>query len=54
MACPNGMDAERAFLDALRQVNTAKVTRQYLDVFDASGSSLPASKPATCRPDPNA
>jgi len=40
MACPNGMDTERAFLDALRQVRTAKVTRQHLDVFDASGKFL--------------
>ena len=40
MACPNGMDTERAFLDALRQVNTAKITRQHLDVFDAAGKFL--------------
>jgi len=40
MACPNGMDTERAFLDALRQVNTVKVTRQHLDAFDASGKFL--------------
>lgn len=40
MACPNGMDTERVFLDALRQVRTAKVTRQHLEVFDASGKFL--------------
>ena len=40
MACPNGMDTERAFLEALRQVRTAKVTRQHLEVFDVSGKLL--------------
>jgi copper homeostasis protein (lipoprotein) len=40
MACPTGMDTERMFLDVLRQVRTAKVTRQHLDVFDAAGNFL--------------
>jgi uncharacterized lipoprotein YbaY/heat shock protein HslJ/uncharacterized lipoprotein NlpE involved in copper resistance len=40
MACPDGMDTERAFLDALRQVSTVKVTRQHLEMFDASGKFL--------------
>jgi hypothetical protein len=34
------MDTERAFLEALRQVNTAKITRQHLELFDASGTLL--------------
>jgi copper homeostasis protein (lipoprotein) len=40
MACPNGMETERAFLDALRQVSTTKITRQHLEMFDASGKLL--------------
>jgi heat shock protein HslJ len=40
MACPNGMETERAFLDALRQVTTTKITRQHLEMFDASGKLL--------------
>jgi copper homeostasis protein (lipoprotein) len=40
MACPTGMETERAFPAALRQVSTAKITRQHLDVFDASGKFL--------------
>ena len=40
MACPTGMDTERAFLNALGQVRTTKITRQHLNVLDASGKFL--------------
>ena len=40
MACPTGMDTERAFLNALAQVRTTKITRQHLEMFDASGKLL--------------
>jgi copper homeostasis protein (lipoprotein) len=38
MACPEGMDTERAFLGALRDVKRLKITRQHLDLFDAAGN----------------
>jgi copper homeostasis protein (lipoprotein) len=38
MACPEGMDTEKAFLEALRQVNKLKITRQHLELFDAAGN----------------
>jgi copper homeostasis protein (lipoprotein) len=37
MACPEGMDTEKAFLEALRQVNTWKIAGQHLELFDAAG-----------------
>lgn len=40
MACPDGMEIERPFLDAMQKVSTTKITRQHLDVFDASGKFL--------------
>jgi copper homeostasis protein (lipoprotein) len=40
MACPNGMDTERAFLDALQKASTTKITRQHLELFDTSGKFL--------------
>ena len=40
MACPTGMDTERTFLDVLRQVRTTKITRQHLEMLDASGKLL--------------
>jgi heat shock protein HslJ len=38
MACPDGMDTEKAFLAALSQAKRAKITRQHLELFDASGN----------------
>ena len=40
MACPDGMDTERAFLSALSQVKTWKLAGQQLELFDASGRLL--------------
>ena len=40
MACPSGMEVERQFLAALRASNTARITRQRLDLFDARGKLL--------------
>ena len=37
MACLEGMDTEKAFLDALRQVNKWKIAGQHLELFDAAG-----------------
>ena len=36
MACLEGMDTEKAFLDALGQVNTWKIVGQHLELFDAA------------------
>jgi heat shock protein HslJ len=38
MACPEGIDTEKAFLEALRHVNTLRMTRQHLELFDAAGN----------------
>jgi copper homeostasis protein (lipoprotein) len=40
MACPDGMDTEKAFLAALREVKTWKIAGQHLEVFDAAGKLL--------------
>jgi copper homeostasis protein (lipoprotein) len=40
MACPEGSDTEQAFLEALRQVHTWKITRQHLEWFDAAGHQV--------------
>jgi heat shock protein HslJ len=40
MACPEGMDTEKAFLGALSQANRAKITRQHLELFDATGNRV--------------
>ena len=37
MACPEGMDTEKAFLDVLTQVKTWKISRQQLELFNAGG-----------------
>ena len=37
MACPEGMDTEKAFLEALGQVNKWKIAGQHLELFDAAG-----------------
>ena len=38
MACQETMETERNFLTALEQVRTARVTRNQLELFDASGT----------------
>jgi heat shock protein HslJ len=38
MACPEGSDSEQAFLEALRQVHSWKITGQHLALFDATGT----------------
>ena len=38
MACPETMETERKFLAALQQVRSARVTRNLLELLDASGS----------------
>ncbi|HZQ55481.1 MAG TPA: META domain-containing protein [Bryobacteraceae bacterium] len=40
MACMEGMDTEKAFLDMLKRVSTWKVTGKQLELYDASGVSL--------------
>jgi copper homeostasis protein (lipoprotein) len=40
MACPQGMDLEKTFLEALGQVKTWKITGQHLDLFDAAGKPV--------------
>lgn len=40
MACPAGMDTERAFLGALQQAARARVAQQQLELLDASGAVL--------------
>jgi copper homeostasis protein (lipoprotein) len=38
MACPEGGDTEKVFLEALRQVKKWKITGQHLELFDAAGT----------------
>jgi len=40
MACPEGMDTEKAFLKALTETKTWKLTEQKLELFDAHGKLL--------------
>jgi copper homeostasis protein (lipoprotein) len=40
MASADGLDTEQAFLKALAQVKTWKVTGQQLELFDAGGGLL--------------
>ncbi len=37
MVCAEGMDTEKAFLEALKQVSRSKIVRQHLELFDSSG-----------------
>jgi heat shock protein HslJ len=37
MACADGMDTEKVFLQALGQVNTGKITGTQLELFDIEG-----------------
>jgi uncharacterized lipoprotein YbaY/heat shock protein HslJ len=40
MACAQGMDTEKAFLEALRQVERWKIAGQHLELFDAAGKQV--------------
>jgi putative lipoprotein len=40
MACPEGMETEKVFLQALEQVNTWKIGGQQLEFFDAAGNLI--------------
>jgi len=40
MACPEGMETEKAFLQALGQVNTWKIAGKQLELFDAAGNLI--------------
>jgi copper homeostasis protein (lipoprotein) len=40
MACVEGEDTEKSFLDALEQVKTWKIVGEHLELFDASGTLL--------------
>jgi putative lipoprotein len=40
MACPEGMDTEKAFLRVLTEVKTWKIAEQQLELFDAGGNLL--------------
>ena len=38
MACADGMETEKAFLEALTRVDKAKIVRQHLEMFDRTGN----------------
>ena len=40
MACLEGMDTEKAFLQALQQVNSWKISGQHLELFDTDGNQI--------------
>jgi heat shock protein HslJ len=40
MACPEGMDTEKAFLKAIEEVKTWKVAQRKLELFDAGGNAV--------------
>lgn len=40
MACPKGMDIEKAFLDSLKEVKTWKIEGQQLELLDARGNAV--------------
>jgi copper homeostasis protein (lipoprotein) len=40
MACPEGMDTEKAFFEALAQVKTWNVIGQHLELYDVNGQLL--------------
>jgi len=40
MACPEGMDTEKALLNALEEVKTWKVTQRKLELFDIDGNAV--------------
>jgi heat shock protein HslJ len=40
MACPEGMQQEKEFVDALQRVRNWKISGQHLDLFDESGTPV--------------
>ena len=40
MACPDGMETEKLFLEALGKTGRFRITRQHLELLDASGTVL--------------
>ena len=40
MACPEGMDTEKAFLKALEDVKTWRIKKRKLELFDAGGDAV--------------
>jgi len=40
MACPEGMDTEKAFLQALSQATNWKITGQHLELYNAAGNTI--------------
>jgi heat shock protein HslJ len=40
MACLEGMEIEKAFLQVFPQVNSWKINGQHLDLFDSSGRRI--------------
>lgn len=40
MACVQGMETERAFLQALTQANNWKITGQNLELYDGAGNAI--------------
>jgi heat shock protein HslJ len=40
MACVEGMDTENAFLQAMQQVNSWKISGQHLELFDTDGKQI--------------
>jgi putative lipoprotein len=40
MACPEGMETEKAFLEALKQVRRWQIAGQQLELFDAAGNAV--------------
>jgi heat shock protein HslJ len=39
MACPEGMEEERRFLDALAQVHRYRIRGSHLELLDAKGAT---------------
>jgi heat shock protein HslJ len=40
MACPEGMQQEREFVDTLQRVRSWKITGQHLELFDEAGTPV--------------
>jgi heat shock protein HslJ len=40
MACPDGMDTEKEFLDTLPHVTRWRIVGEHLEFYDASGTVL--------------
>jgi putative lipoprotein len=50
MACPQGMDTEKAFLQALGQASAFKIAQQRLELFDGTGKLVESFEAQTQRP----